>query len=174
MEKNLTALGFMSGTSGDGVDTSVISSNGKDTIIVKYNRFDPYPTNLSKKIHRVKENISKMQDLLKYSSDIEDLEKQITDFHADIAIKTSKKIDYDLIGFHGHTIYHNTDEKISKQIGDGKLLSQLTKKKVVYNFREKDMTNGGQGAPLAPIFHNLLSKIINDSIITLLNNLYNS
>ena len=44
MEKNLSALGFMSGTSGDGVDTSVISSNGKDTINIKYNRFDPYPT----------------------------------------------------------------------------------------------------------------------------------
>ena len=39
MEKNLSALGFMSGTSGDGVDSSVISSNGKDTINIKYNRF---------------------------------------------------------------------------------------------------------------------------------------
>ena len=57
MKKNLSALGFMSGTSGDGVDTSVISSNGKDIINIKYNRFDPYPTNLSNKIHRVKENI---------------------------------------------------------------------------------------------------------------------
>ena len=38
MEKNLSALGFMSGTSGDGVDSSVISSNGKDSIIIKYNR----------------------------------------------------------------------------------------------------------------------------------------
>ncbi len=44
MEKNLSALGFMSVSSGDGVDTSVISSNGKDTINIKYNRFDPYPT----------------------------------------------------------------------------------------------------------------------------------
>ena len=70
MEKNLSALGFMSGTSGDGVDTSVISSNGKDTISIKYNRFDPYPTSLSNKIHRLKESISEMQDLLKYSSEI--------------------------------------------------------------------------------------------------------
>ena len=50
MEKNLSALGFMSGTSGDGVDSSVISSNGKDGIIIKFNRFDPYPSNLSNKI----------------------------------------------------------------------------------------------------------------------------
>ena len=67
MEKNLSALGFMSGTSGDGVDTSVISSNGKDIINIKYNRFDPYPTSLSKKFIDLKERISKMQDLLKYS-----------------------------------------------------------------------------------------------------------
>ena len=58
MEKNLSALGFMSGTSGDGVDSSVISSNGKDSIIINYNRFDTYPSKLSNKIHRIKENIS--------------------------------------------------------------------------------------------------------------------
>ena len=158
MEKNLSALGFMSGTSGDGVDTSVISSNGKDTINIKYNRFDPYPTNLSNKIHRVKESISEMQDLLKYSSEIDKLELEITDFHIDIAIKATKEVDYDLIGFHGHTIYHNTEEKISKQIGLGANLSKLTNKDVVYNFRQNDIKNGGEGAPLSPIYHQALIK----------------
>ncbi len=158
MEKNLSALGFMSGTSGDGVDTSVISSNGKDTINIKYNRFDPYPTSLSNKIHRVKESILEMQDLLKYSSEIDKLELEITDFHVDIAIKVIKEVDYDLIGFHGHTIYHNTDEKISKQIGLGANLSKLTNKDVVYNFRQNDIKNGGEGAPLSPIYHLALIK----------------
>ena len=59
MPKNLSALGFMSGTSGDGVDSSVIDSNGEDIINIKYNRFDPYPENLKKKIHRLRENIIK-------------------------------------------------------------------------------------------------------------------
>ena len=158
MEKNLSALGFMSGTSGDGVDTSVISSNGKDTINIKYNRFDPYPTSLSNKIHRVKESISEMQDLLKYSSEIDKLELEITDFHIDIAIKATKEVDYDLIGFHGHTIYHNTEEKISKQIGLGANLSKLTNKDVVCNFRQNDIKNGGEGAPLSPIYHLALIK----------------
>ena len=158
MEKNLSALGLMSGTSGDGVDTSVISSNGKDIIDVKYNRFDPYPTSLSNKIHRVKENILEMHDLLKYSSDIEQLEIQVTNFHAEIANKVSKEIDFDLIGFHGHTIYHNSDEKISKQIGLGIDLSNMTKKAVVYDFRQEDIKNGGEGAPLTPIYHLALIK----------------
>ena len=160
MEKNLSALGFMSGTSGDGVDSSVISSNGKDTINVRYNRFDSYPPSLSNKIHKVKENISEMQDLLKYSLDIEELEIEITDFHADIASKVSKNIDYDLIGFHGHTIYHNTDEKVSKQIGLGTNLSKITNKNVVYDFRQNDIKNGGEGAPLSPIYHVALVKTL--------------
>ncbi len=158
MEKNLSALGFMSGTSGDGVDTSVISSNGKDIINIKYNRFDPYPISLSNKIYKVKENISEMQDLLKYSSDIEQLEIQVTNFHAEIANKVSKEIDFDLIGFHGHTIYHNSYEKISKQIGLGIDLSNMTKKIVVYDFRQEDIKNGGEGAPLTPIYHLALIK----------------
>ena len=158
MPKNLSALGFMSGTSGDGVDSSVIDSNGEDIINIKYNRFDPYPISLSKKIHDLKERISKMQDLLKYSLKVEEIEREITDFHLDIATKINKEIDYDLIGFHGHTIYHNSDEKISKQIGLGDHLSTKTKKTVVYDFRQNDLKNGGEGAPLSPIFHLALIK----------------
>ena len=61
-----------------------------------------------------------------------------------------------MIGFHGQTIYHNAMEKISRQLGDGKLLYQLTKRKIIYNFRENDILNGGEGAPLTPIFHKLI------------------
>ena len=158
MKKNLSALGLMSGTSGDGVDASVINSNGKDTINIKYNRFDPYPKSLSKKIYRIKDSISKKQDLLKYTLEIKELEREITDFHADIAVKISKEIEFNLIGFHGHTIYHNIDEKISRQIGLGDNLSKITNKIVVYDFRQEDIKNGGEGAPLTPIYHLLLIK----------------
>ena len=67
---------------------------------------------------------------------------------------TDKKVDF--IGFHGQTIYHNSSEKISKQIGDGNLLSQLTNKTIICNFRKNDIQNGGEGAPLTPIFHKLI------------------
>ena len=76
----------------------------------------------------------------------------------------------DIIGFHGQTIFHDAKEKISKQLGDAKLLSKLTKKNVVYNFRENDLKNGGQGAPLAPIFHKLIVENKNiDLPVTILN-----
>ena len=86
------------------------------------------PLAFQKKFIDLKERISKMQDLLKYSLKVEELEREITDFHLDIATKINKEIDYDLIGFHGHTIYHNSDEKISKQIGLGDHLSKKPKR----------------------------------------------
>ncbi len=158
MEKIFNALGFMSGTSGDGVDSSVISSNGKDYLNVKYNRFDPYPLSISKKIHKLKDCILEIRDLLKYSNEIEQLEHEITNFHSVIAIEISKKIQFELIGFHGHTIYHNSAQKISRQIGLGNNLSKMTNKIVIYRFRQNDIENGGEGAPLSPIYHLLLTK----------------
>jgi len=62
------------------------------------------------------------------------------------------------VGFHGQTILHSPKDKYSKQLGDGKLLSQLSKKKVIYNFRQNDLAEGGEGAPLSPIFHQLIVK----------------
>ena len=92
-------------------------------------------------------------------------------FRSEFSNKIFKKVkvDIDLIGFHGQTIYHNPDEKISKQLGDGRLLSQLIKKKIVYNFRENDIKNNGNGAPLAPIYHLAISKKINKKNVVFLN-----
>ena len=78
-------------------------------------------------------------------------------FHAKIIKEIALSKDDILIGFHGQTIYHNSAEKISRQLGDARLLNQLTKKKIVFNFRKNDIFNGGEGAPLVPIFHKLLT-----------------
>ena len=68
-----------------------------------------------------------------------------------------------MIGFHGQTIFH-LGKKISLQIGDGYLLSQLTKCTVVNKFRQQDLENSGQGAPLTPIYHYLISKILKTNL----------
>ena len=65
-----------------------------------------------------------------------------------------KKVTF-LVGFHGQTMFHNPSLKISKQLGDGRLLNQLTKKNIIFNFRKNDILHGG-GAPLTPIFHQLI------------------
>ena len=57
-----------------------------------------------------------------------------------------KKIEINLVGFHGQTIYHNAKEKISKQLGMEFIIS-INKKKFVYDFRQNDIKNGGKGHP---------------------------
>ena len=169
MSKEYTALGLMSGTSGDGVDASIIQSDGQNKCKVILDKYFEYDSDIYKNIYKLKEKINNSKDLKILSKEIIELEKKITLFHAKIFIDLSHE-KVDLLGFHGQTIFHNAEEKISKQLGDGKLLSTLTKKNVVYNFRENDLKNGGQGAPLAPIFHKLLvdNKKI-DLPVTILN-----
>ena len=163
MEKNYLALGLMSGTSGDGVDSSIIQSNGKEKFLVKLNSYDPYPSQISREIHSIKHKVQNSNDLRIFSQEISLLEDKITTFHVNIAKKLSSSLNIDIIGFHGQTIFHNSEEKISKQLGLGDQLSNLTKKTVVYNFRQNDLKNGGEGAPLTPIYHKLLVKKFKDS-----------
>ena len=86
----------------------------------------------------------------------DDLERKITLYHAKVIKDFDSNDEKFLVGFHGQTIYHNSRDKISMQLGDGKLLHQLTKKKIVFNFRKNDILSGGEGAPLTPIFHQLV------------------
>tara|TARA_Y100000992_G_C21240727_1_gene480571 strand:+ start:30 stop:1175 length:1146 start_codon:yes stop_codon:yes gene_type:complete len=162
MGKIYTSMGLMSGTSLDGVDVSIIKSDGNREISSILNGYFEYDQELIKKILNIREKITHPERLNKHSDEIKDLEREVTLFHVKAVKETLEKFksSVDFIGFHGQTIFHDSEKKISKQIGDGKLLSQLTKKKVIYNFRKNDLENGGQGAPLTPIFHNVLANKI--------------
>jgi len=158
MTKEYTSLGLMSGTSGDGVDASIIRSDGKTKYKVILDKYFKYNQDIYKNIHNLKDKINNSKDLENLSKELESLEKEITLFHAKVIKEIMNGsemggLNIDLIGFHGQTVFHNAKEKISRQLGDGKLLSQLTKKTVIYDFRQNDLKNNGQGAPLTPIFH---------------------
>ena len=160
MSKSYYSLGLMSGTSMDGVDASIIQSDGKSNYKAVLDRYFQYPKIIYESLTILRDKIKKSKDLKKHQKQIKSIEKKITIFHAESVNKILKKtkVNVDFLGFHGQTIFHNAEEKITKQIGDGKLLSKLTKKKVVYDFRQNDLNNSGQGAPLTPIFHKLLTK----------------
>ncbi len=172
MSKSYYSLGLMSGTSMDGVDASIIQTDGNSKYKAILDKYFEYPKSIYNNLTILKDKIKSSKDLKKYQKQIKSVEKEITIFHAESVNKILKKtkLNIDFIGFHGQTIYHDTNyldyyydtydvkDKISKQLGDGKLLSKLTKKKVVYNFRQNDLKNSGQGAPLTPIFHKLLAK----------------
>ena len=160
MSKSYYSLGLMSGTSMDGVDASVIQTDGKGEYTAILDKYYQYPKSFFKNLTTLRDKIKSSKDLKKYQKQIKSVEKKITIFHAkavnEILNKTKANVDF--IGFHGQTIFHNAEEKITKQLGDGKILSKLTKKKVVYDFRQNDLKNGGQGAPLTPIFHKMLTE----------------
>ncbi len=163
MAKFYTALGLMSGTSMDGVDVSIIKSDGYREYSSIYDRYFEYDDELIQKLLNIRDKITNFNQLNSLKKEIDLLEKEVTLFNAKAVKETFalSRLTVDIIGFHGQTIFHNPGSKITKQLGDGKLLSQLTKTKVVYNFRQNDLENGGQGAPLAPIFHNALANKIN-------------
>ena len=158
MEKFYTSLGLMSGTSMDGIDASIIRSDGENEYESTFDEFFEYDQALYKDLVNLRNKINSADDIIVNSELVSEIERKITLYHAEICNKIINKSDHevDLIGFHGQTIFHDASQKISKQLGDGSLLSNLLKKDVIYNFRANDIANGGQGAPLAPIFHNLI------------------
>jgi anhydro-N-acetylmuramic acid kinase len=165
MGKIYTALGLMSGTSGDGIDASIIQTDGETHCKVLENKFFKYSSQISSEIHKSKVEFLNQTNILNFSKDwkkpsknLHLFEQKITSLHADASNNLIKRFNLDLIGFHGQTIYHDPKNKFSFQLGLGDMLSKLTKKTVVYNFRENDLKNNGEGAPLAPIFHKLLVK----------------
>ena len=172
----------MSGTSLDGIDASIIRTDGQSqykSILDKYYKYSP---EIPEMINKIK---SKLKDLSlsfnekktsKISGELKKMvatvERKITILHAELANKIISEFgeDIDFIGFHGQTIEHDPTNSFTKQLGDASLLSSLTKKKVIYDFRKNDMINGGQGAPLVPIFHKqMIYQLGFDLPITIMN-----
>ena len=164
MAKIYTALGLMSGTSMDGIDASVISSDGDREYSIIVDKYFKYEDKFRDELARIRSKILTNEDLFSFRSEIATIERELTLIHAAAVndLVKNNDLNIDFIGFHGHTLFHDSKEKISKQIGDGNLLSQLCRKDVIYNFRQVDIENGGEGAPLTPIFHNaVVNKNLN-------------
>ena len=113
MSKNFYCLGLMSGTSMDGIDGSIIYSNGIDNFEVIENFYCKYDNIFNNKLSDIRKKIVNFKDLKHHENDLNKLEREITILHAEFANKILKNSnnEIDLVGFHGHTIYHNPEEK---------------------------------------------------------------
>jgi anhydro-N-acetylmuramic acid kinase len=138
----------MSGTSLDGIDLALLKTNGKEVTEIGGSRTERYETSLREKLRA----------LLGFEDPDAQVVKELTIAHAEAVrrfLENQKLISKSIsvIGFHGHTILHQPHIRKTLQIGDGQLLANLTGINVVNNFRAVDVANGGQGAPITPIFH---------------------
>ena len=150
----LNIIGLMTGTSADGIDISLVRTNGLDLERLNKNYFYEYSLNTKNEINDIlKCDIYFNLERKKYLDEFVTREHYCALKNLDI-VKTC-----DLIGFHGQTIYHNPDNNISIQLGDPKSLAKLLKKNVVFDFRSNDLKFGGQGAPLAPVYHKFIIEM---------------
>ena len=154
-------IGLMSGTSMDGINATIIETNG-----IKFKRTN---INLIGQYNKVtqemlNEYFNKKSILKSNSKFLIELERLITIDHSKLInnIKILYKRKIRLIGFHGQTVHHDSNAKESIQLGDAQLLANLTYIDVIFQFRQNDLLLGGQGAPIAPIYH---QAIIDDILL---------
>jgi anhydro-N-acetylmuramic acid kinase len=98
------------------------------------------------------------------------IEAELTGLHADAVehfLREHSAVAIDIVGFHGHTILHRPAERRTWQIGDGALLAGRLALDVIADFRSADVAAGGEGAPLAPLFHAALAAALPKPIAVL-------
>ena len=150
-------IGIMCGTSLDSIDISIASITSKK---IKVRYFDEY----------------KLDDQLKFAINLLKTTKysasSLNKINLNITVLISKYImdmlqkyklnrkDIAAIGFPGITLNHRPDLKISTFVGDPNLLSQKLKITIISDFRQTDINAGGQGAPLAGLFHLYLNTLV--------------
>ena len=144
------ALGCMSGTSLDGIDCSLIKSDGVSYVSEISNQYIPYSKDLQTKLHDVMR-----KEYLDDIKVINQLNKEFKESINDFIKKNNFKID--LIAMHGQTVYHDEKTKISIQLFD-KNIKFDTSSPVICNFRKNDLLNGGNGAPIMPEFHRVIAS----------------
>ena len=152
----LTAIGLMSGTSMDGIDAAVLRTDGERIEGFGPSLSIPYETVFRDRLRTVLGR-NPTDD-----SDASAVAEDLTGYHIQAVQKliSENGVDpgsVDVIGFHGHTVFHQPDQGITRQIGDGGRLARETGISVVCDFRANDVAYGGQGAPFASLYHAALS-----------------
>jgi len=150
----------MSGTSLDGIDVAAIVTDGQDYVAAGPGMTLEYPADFRERLRGVLGGVG----------DVAAVEAELTRLHADAVAafrRSYPETSVELVGFHGHTILHRPEQRRTWQIGDGALLAPLVGVDVVANFRSADVAAGGQGAPLAPLYHAALAAALEKPVAVL-------
>ena len=152
-DRTYLALGLMSGTSMDGIDCALVETDGRDWIVARpEKRLVPYDEALRAQLRSLQgEDAGDRAEAEAIGRALTDVHaRAVLDFCRDFGLDPAK---LDVVGFHGHTIYHNPGRRLTWQIGDGRRLARAIGAPVVDAFRVMDVAAGGQGAPLVPLYH---------------------
>jgi anhydro-N-acetylmuramic acid kinase len=152
----------MSGTSMDGVDVAIIETDGQEVVTIGRTGFFPYAEADRALLSRAAGDAALLEDRNARPGCLALADAMITSRHVEavgafLAADSIDRATVDLIGFHGQTVLHRPGRRLTVQIGDGKALAQRLGIRVVHDFRAADVAQGGQGAPLVPVFHRALA-----------------
>jgi len=158
------AIGMMSGTSLDGVDVALLETDGDRHARPLGALTRPYAAAFRERLRAT----------IAGGADPRAIEAELTDLHAEAVAalleelgRTSEEIA--VIGFHGQTVLHQPQARRTWQIGDGARLAERTGVDVVFDFRSADVAAGGEGAPLAPIYHAALAAAAPERPLAIVN-----
>jgi anhydro-N-acetylmuramic acid kinase len=148
-------IGLMSGTSLDGVDAAWIETDGEHVTAFGPKLTVPYDDALRRDLRAL---LDDAPTLNQNDPRLADAVARMTRAHVEAVHALGWSAD--LIGFHGQTILHQPDRRRTWQIGDAALLARRTGIPVACDFRLADVAAGGEGAPLAPIYHAALARAL--------------
>jgi anhydro-N-acetylmuramic acid kinase len=159
----LSAVGLMSGTSLDGIDAALINSDGERIGRFGPTAYRPYTEDERRVLIGAISAATAITERTERPRPIAEAEALITRVHAEVvdallAANGIERTSIAVVGFHGQTVLHRPEQRLTLQIGDGHSLARQLGLPVVYDFRAADVALGGEGAPLVPVFHRALTN----------------
>ncbi len=159
----MKAIGLMSGTSMDGVDIALLETDGERIMAFGPAGGRDFTGEERAFLREAVKAAAQLTDRTDRTGILAKAEQLITEIHADAveAFLIEHKIPREeicVIGFHGQTVLHRPEAGLTVQLGDGQRLADRTGMDVVYDFRADDMAQGGEGAPLVPVYHRALAE----------------
>lgn len=159
----MTAIGLMSGTSLDGVDVAMITTDGRRVTAFGPSGYRPYSDAERELLRQALAEAVNLPQRDARPGVLAEAEHVVTVAHAEaVAAFTSQyhiaREDIDIVGFHGQTVLHRPAQKMTVQIGDAAALMRAIHIPVMHDFRAADVAAGGQGAPFVPVYHRALTQ----------------
>jgi anhydro-N-acetylmuramic acid kinase len=157
------AIGLMSGTSMDGIDVALLETDGETISRFGPSALHPYREEEAALLRSAVEAARALTDRDARPGIVGEAERMVTALHASAvrAFLEANGIDggsIDVTGFHGQTVLHRPEKRLTVQIGDALALAKAIHIPVMYDFRAADVEAGGQGAPFVPVYHRALAQ----------------